>query len=90
MSHPSNHTPLPRCLVIVSHSQDFMNGVCTNIIHWQKDKLIYYGGNYDTYVKTRSDLEENQVWGTEIFIYIFEICSRTFHLVLQNLLACLC
>ena len=32
-----------RILVIVSHSQDFLNGVCTNIIHMQDAALKYYG-----------------------------------------------
>ena len=32
-----------RILVIISHSQDFLNGVCTNIIHMHKEKLVYYG-----------------------------------------------
>lgn len=32
-----------RALVIVSHSQDFMNNVCTNIIHLFQKKLVYYG-----------------------------------------------
>ena len=31
-----------RILVLVSHSQDFMNGVCTNIVHLQKNRLQYY------------------------------------------------
>jgi ATP-binding cassette subfamily F protein 2 len=46
--------------VIVSHSQDFMNNVCTNIIHLFQKKLVYYGGNYDTFVRTRLELLENQ------------------------------
>ena len=29
--------------MIISHSQDFLNGVCTNIIHMHKNKLVYYG-----------------------------------------------
>lgn len=28
---------------MISHSQDFMNGVCTNIIHMANKKLKYYG-----------------------------------------------
>ena len=28
---------------MISHSQDFMNGVCTNIIHMADKKLKYYG-----------------------------------------------
>lgn len=46
-----------KCLVIISHSQDFLNGVCTNIIHFHAKQLKYYGGNYDTYVQTRAELE---------------------------------
>ncbi|RVW17534.1 ABC transporter F family member 1 [Vitis vinifera] len=50
-----------RILVVVSHSQDFLNGVCTNIIHMQNRKLKLYTGNYDQYVQTRAELEENQM-----------------------------
>lgn len=32
-----------RILVIISHSQDFLNGVCTNTIHIEKKSLNYYG-----------------------------------------------
>ena len=31
-----------RILIMVSHSQDFMNGVCTNIMHMQDRKLKSY------------------------------------------------
>jgi ABC-type polysaccharide/polyol phosphate transport system ATPase subunit len=33
-----------RILLMVSHSQDFLNGVCTNIINMQQKKLQYYTG----------------------------------------------
>ncbi|KAI1303150.1 ATP-binding cassette sub-family F member 2 [Halotydeus destructor] len=74
LDEPTNHLDLdacvwleeelkdyPRILVIISHSQDFMNGVCTNIIHLNKSRLEYYGGNYDAFVKTRAELLENQL-----------------------------
>lgn len=74
LDEPTNHLDLDACvwleeelknykriLVIISHSQDFLNGVCTNIIHMHKGKLVYYGGNYDSYIKTRAELEENQM-----------------------------
>jgi ATP-binding cassette, subfamily F, member 2 len=47
-------------LVLVSHSQDFLNGVCTNMVDMREKKLMYYGGNYDSYIKTRSEQETNQ------------------------------
>ncbi|KAK9323423.1 P-loop containing nucleoside triphosphate hydrolase protein [Lipomyces orientalis] len=50
-----------RILVLVSHSQDFLNGVCTNMIDMRLKKLNLYGGNYDSYVKTRAELETNQM-----------------------------
>jgi ATP-binding cassette subfamily F protein 2 len=74
LDEPTNHLDLDACvwleqelkeykriLVIISHSQDFLNGVCTNIIHMHQKKLQYYGGNYDAYVQTRIELEENQM-----------------------------
>ncbi|KAH0457151.1 hypothetical protein IEQ34_015058 [Dendrobium chrysotoxum] len=74
LDEPTNHLDLEACvwleetlknfdriLVVVSHSQDFLNGVCTNIIHMQNKKLKMYTGNYDQYVQTRAELEENQM-----------------------------
>ncbi|RCK67340.1 ABC transporter ATP-binding protein ARB1 [Candida viswanathii] len=50
-----------RILILVSHSQDFLNGVCTNMIDMRLKVLTMYGGNYDSYVKTRAELETNQM-----------------------------
>ncbi|KAJ5523555.1 ABC transporter [Penicillium frequentans] len=49
-----------RTLVLVSHSMDFLNGVCTTMIDMRMQQLMYYGGNYDSYHKTRSEQETNQ------------------------------
>ncbi|KAJ3501492.1 hypothetical protein NMY22_g18908 [Coprinellus aureogranulatus] len=49
-------------LVITSHSQDFMDSVCTHIMDLTpKKKLVYYSGNYSTYVKTKQENEVNQM-----------------------------
>lgn len=74
LDEPTNHLDLEACvwleqelknykriLVIISHSQDFMNGVCTNIIHLDKNRLHYYTGNYDAFIKTRLELQEHQM-----------------------------
>merc|ERR1712187_488132 len=50
-----------RTLVLVSHSMDFLNGVCTNMIDMRMKQLLYYGGNYDSYHKTRAEQETNQM-----------------------------
>lgn len=50
-----------RSLILVSHSQDFLNGVCSNMIDMRMKQLLMYGGNYDTYLKTREELETNQM-----------------------------
>ncbi|KAL8616591.1 ATP-binding cassette sub- F member 2 [Nucella lapillus] len=73
LDEPTNHLDLnacvwleeelsnyPRILVVISHSQDFLNGVCNCIIHMDKKQLQYFGGNYDSYVQTRLELLENQ------------------------------
>jgi len=74
LDEPTNHLDLEACvwleeylknynriLVVISHSQDFLNGVCTNIIHLQNKKLTYYTGNFDTYVTARQEREVNQM-----------------------------
>lgn len=74
LDEPTNHLDLEACvwledhlknydriLILISHSQDFLNGVCTNIIQLSNKKLSYYGGNYDQYIRTRAEQEENQM-----------------------------
>merc|ERR1712241_753842 len=74
LDEPTNHLDLEACvwleeelknykqtLVIISHSQDFMNGVCNNIMHFHERKLKMYGGNYDTFVRTKMELDESQM-----------------------------
>jgi len=74
LDEPTNHLDLDACvwleeelkkfkniLVLISHSQDFLNGVCTRIIYMSQKRLQYYTGNYDAYIKTRAELEENQM-----------------------------
>ncbi|CAD6955301.1 unnamed protein product [Tilletia controversa] len=49
-------------LVFTSHSADFMDTVCTNIMDLTLSKKVnYYGGNYSTYVRTKSENEVNQM-----------------------------
>jgi len=73
LDEPTAHLDLEACvwleeylkkwestLVLVSHSQDFLNGVCTNMIDMRMKQLLYYGGNYDSYIKTRHEQETNQ------------------------------
>nr|POF10041.1 abc transporter f family member 1 [Quercus suber] len=96
LDEPTNHLDLEACvwleetlkkfdriLVVVSHSQDFLNGVCTNIIHMQNKALKIYTGNYDQYVQTRSELEENQMkqykWEQEQIASMKEYIARFGH-----------
>ncbi|XP_062171506.1 ABC transporter F family member 1 [Alnus glutinosa] len=96
LDEPTNHLDLEACvwleetlkrfdriLVVVSHSQDFLNGVCTSIIHMQSKKLKLYTGNYDQYVQTRSELEENQMkqykWEQEQISSMKEYIARFGH-----------
>merc|ERR1711937_1087850 len=74
LDEPTNHLDLEACvwleeelknyptiLLIISHSQDFLNGVCNNVMHMNNRKLAVYGGNYDTFIRTKSELEESQM-----------------------------
>jgi len=74
LDEPTNHLDLEACvwledylqkydhiLLLISHSQDFLDGVCTNIMQLRQGKLTYFTGNYSTYVKTRKEKETNQM-----------------------------
>jgi ATP-binding cassette subfamily F protein 2 len=69
LDEPTNHLDLESCLwledylskwekiiLVVSHAQDFLNGVCTKIVHFDKGKLTYFGGNYDQFIQTKEEL----------------------------------
>jgi len=50
-----------KILLLISHSQDFLNNVTSHTIHLTaKRKLEYYDGNYDQFQKTKTEKEENQ------------------------------
>jgi len=49
-----------KILFLVSHSQDFLNNVCTHIVNLTRRKLVYYTGNYDSFVKTKDEKDEEQ------------------------------
>lgn len=74
LDEPTNHLDLEacvwleqhlstykKCLIVVSHSQDFLNAVCTHIVWLNNRELRYYGGNYDAFVKTVDDEERIQM-----------------------------
>lgn len=81
LDEPTNHLDLeacvwlenylatyPRCLVVVSHSQDFLNGVCTHVIDITPQMTLKnYTGNYDMYIQTKRELETHQmkIWRKE-------------------------
>ena len=75
LDEPTNHLDMESCcwlenylagytgiLVLVSHSQDFLNGVCTHMINLTPTrKFEYYKGNYDMFVKTKKDKDIEQL-----------------------------
>eukprot|EP00916_Digyalum_oweni_P019737 GHVL01032934.1.p1 GENE.GHVL01032934.1~~GHVL01032934.1.p1 ORF type:complete len:604 (-),score=91.32 GHVL01032934.1:208-2019(-) len=98
LDEPTNHLDLEACvwleetlknfnkiLVLVSHSQDFLNGVCTNIINMNsKTKtLTYYAGNFDQYIQTKAELDENQMkkfkWEQDQIAHMKDYIARFGH-----------
>jgi ATP-binding cassette subfamily F protein 2 len=81
LDEPTNHLDLeacvwleqylstyPRCLVVVSHSEDFLNGVCTNIMEITPELTLQnYSGNYAQFHITKTENEVNQmrIWKKE-------------------------
>mmetsp|Transcript_7646 Transcript_7646/g.18892 ORF Transcript_7646/g.18892 Transcript_7646/m.18892 type:complete len:830 (-) Transcript_7646:38-2527(-) len=78
-----------RILLLVSHSQDFLNNVCSHMIHFtNRKKLVYYDGNYDQFVKTKTEKEENQMkqykWEQEQIKSMKEYIARFGHGTSKN------
>jgi len=64
LDEPTNHLDLnaviwldnylqqwKKTLLVVSHDQQFLDNVCTDIIHLDMQKLYYYKGNYSSFKK---------------------------------------
>ena len=49
-----------KTVVIVSHDRGFLNDTTTATMFLHHKKLRYYGGNYDTFVKVRSEHRANE------------------------------
>ena len=77
-----------KILFMVSHSQDFMNSVCTHMVNFSKRKLLYYSGNYDSFVSTRSESEEEQMkrykWEQDQIKQMKEYIARFGHGTAKN------
>lgn len=69
LDEPTNHLDLnaviwlqhylqkwKKILLLVSHDRDFLNTVCTDIIHLDNHQLVYYKGNYDVFEKLNTNL----------------------------------
>jgi len=73
LDEPTNHLDLEacvwledhlakykKCLLVISHSQDFLNAVCTHTIWLNARALTCYGGNYAAFVTAVADEEKLQ------------------------------
>ncbi|KAK3725324.1 hypothetical protein QZH41_012014, partial [Actinostola sp. cb2023] len=47
-------------ILVVSHDRNFLDTVCTDILHMHSQKLDYYKGNYENFSKTREEKALNQ------------------------------
>jgi ATP-binding cassette subfamily F protein 1 len=74
LDEPTNHLDLnaviwlnnylqswTKTLLVVSHDQDFLNDVCTDIIHLDNKKLQYYRGNYDSFKSMHKQKQKEAV-----------------------------
>eukprot|EP00123_Amoebidium_parasiticum_P015070 comp22769_c0_seq1/m.35597 comp22769_c0_seq1/g.35597 ORF comp22769_c0_seq1/g.35597 comp22769_c0_seq1/m.35597 type:complete len:600 (-) comp22769_c0_seq1:90-1889(-) len=73
LDQPTNHLDLhstiwlqeylacyPKTLVVVSHMEDLLLTVCTNIVHINAGSLLEYSGDFCTYLKARAQRERRQ------------------------------
>lgn len=73
LDEPTNHLDLhavlwledylvkwPKTVLIVSHAREFLNSVCTDIVHLKSRKLASYRGTYDNFEKQLHEHIRNQ------------------------------
>ena len=66
LDEPTNHLDFPSVvwlenylqtfegtLLVVSHDREFLNNVCQTLIHLHKKTLIYFKGNFKSFIETR-------------------------------------
>lgn len=49
----------PRTVLMVSHDRWLLNEVAQDTILLHRKRLVYYGGNYDSYLKTRAEQQRH-------------------------------
>ncbi|KAJ3188547.1 hypothetical protein HK101_009078 [Irineochytrium annulatum] len=57
--------------LIVSHDSGFLDNVCTNIIHYEKKKLVCYKGNLSEFVKIRPEAKSYYTLSTTQLKFAF-------------------
>ena len=68
LDEPTNHLDLdallwleqwlaryPGTLLLISHDRDFLDAVCDHIVHFYRQQLTLYRGNYSTFERTRAE-----------------------------------
>ncbi|KAJ3102877.1 hypothetical protein HDU96_009478 [Phlyctochytrium bullatum] len=58
------------CL-IVSHDSGFLDNVCTDIIHYERKKLVYYRGNLSEFVKIKPEAKSYYTLSTTNLKFTF-------------------
>ncbi|TPX71914.1 hypothetical protein SpCBS45565_g00827 [Spizellomyces sp. 'palustris'] len=58
------------CLV-VSHDSGFLDNVCTDIIHYERKKLVYYKGNLSKFVERKPEAKSYYTLSTENLKFTF-------------------
>lgn len=72
LDEPTNHLDLhavlwlqeylekwPKTVIVVSHAREFLNAVCTDVLHLHNRTLTSYKGNYATFEKTAAERLRN-------------------------------
>merc|ERR1711981_1197680 len=72
LDEPTNHLDLdaviwlddylsekyPHSVVVISHDADFLDKICTDILHLENKQLIHYRGDYSSFKKMHDQTKE--------------------------------
>jgi len=50
----------PSTILVVSHDREFLNTIATDVVHLHSQRIDAYHGDYDSFVKTKTERLKNQ------------------------------
>lgn len=63
-------------VLVVSHSTSFLDDICSDILHYENQKLVNYPGNLSNFVRQRPEAKHYYELSTDNLVFNFPVPGR--------------